>query len=105
MIKSVSEIFTDERIYAYIVDLVSQTRKQSELVLGASTRASLIISKMAQATAFAAGRSYVVPEDVAEVFVPVVAHRVMLKRETKIAGQTAEKVLYGILKKTPVPVI
>ena len=105
MIKSVSDIFTEDSIYAYIVDLVSQTRRHGDLTLGASTRASLIISKMAQATAFAAGRSYVVPEDVAEVFVPVVAHRVMLKREAKLAGQTAEKVLYGILKRTPVPEI
>lgn len=105
IIKTVSDIFVDERIYGYIVDLVSQTRKQGELSLGASTRASLIISKMAQATAFVAGRSYVVPEDVAEVFVPVTAHRIMLKREAKLSGATAEKVLYDILKRTAVPVI
>ena len=105
IIKTVSDIFVDERIYGYIVDLVSQTRKQGELSLGASTRASLIISKMAQATAFVTGRSYVVPEDVAEVFVPVTAHRIMLKREAKLSGATAEKVLYDILKRTAVPVI
>ena len=105
MISSVSDIFIDDRIYAYIVDLSSQTRKREEFTLGASTRASLIISKMAQATAFIAGRSYVVPEDVASVFVPVVSHRIMLRREAKLAGASAEGVLYDILKRTAVPLI
>lgn len=103
MIKSVSDVFIEDRIYEYIVDLVSQTRKQGELALGASTRASLIISKMAQATAFTVGRSYVVPEDVAMVFVPVTSHRIMLKREAKLSGATADSILYGILKRTAVP--
>lgn len=105
MIKSVSGVFTDEKIYSYIVDLVSQTRQHGDLDLGASTRASLIISKMAQATAYIAGRSYVIPEDVAEVFVPVTSHRIFLKREAKLAGRTEESVLYGILKNTAVPAI
>ena len=105
MIKSAGKTFIDEKIYAYVVNLVSATRKQEELSLGASTRASLIVAKMAQATAYIEGRSYVVPEDVASVFVPAVAHRVILKREARISGQTTEKVLYGILKKVPVPVL
>ena len=54
IIKNVSEVFVEDRIYGYIVDLVAQTRKHGDLILGASTRASLIISKMAQATAFVA---------------------------------------------------
>ncbi len=105
IIKSVSEVFVEDRIYGYIVDLVAQTRKHGDLILGASTRASLIISKMAQATAFVAGRNYVVPEDVAAVFVPVTAHRIMLKREAKLSGTTPEKVLYDILKRTSVPTV
>jgi MoxR-like ATPase len=105
IIKNVSEVFVEDRIYGYIVDLVAQTRKHGDLILGASTRASLIISKMAQATAFVAGRNYVVPEDVAAVFVPVTAHRIMLKREAKLSGTTPEKVLYDILKRTSVPTV
>ena len=105
MIKEISELYIDERIYQYIVDLVSQTRNTEELALGASPRASLIISKMAQATAYMIGRSYVVPEDIASVFVPVTAHRISLKRQAKLEGLTAEKILYDILKKTAVPII
>lgn len=105
MIKEVSELYVDDRIYEYIVNLVSQTRTAEDLLLGASPRASLIISKMAQATAYMIGRSYVVPEDIAGVFVPVVAHRIQLKREAKLSGITTEKVLYDIIKKTAVPII
>lgn len=105
MIREISELYIDERIYEYIVNLVSQTRNAEDLSLGASPRASLIISKMAQATAYMIGRSYVVPEDIASVFVPVVAHRIAVKRQAKLEGQTAEKILYDILKKTAVPII
>ncbi len=105
MIAGVSEIYVDNKIYSYIVDLTSQTRRLDDVALGASPRASLIISKMAQATAFISGRSYVIPEDVARVFVPVTAHRIALKREAKLADKTAERLLYGILKRTAVPVI
>jgi MoxR-like ATPase len=105
MIAVVSEIYIDNKIYSYIVDLTSQTRRLDDVALGASPRASLIISKMAQATAFISGRSYVIPEDVARVFVPVTAHRIALKREAKLADKTAERLLYGILKRTAVPVI
>ena len=103
MKKIISEITTDEKIYSYIVDLTSQTRKSDKLALGASPRASLIIMKMAQAAAFIEGRDYVIPEDVAYVFVPVTAHRVVLRREARSAGATAESVLYDILKNTIVP--
>lgn len=103
MKKIISEITTDEKIYSYIVDLTSQTRKSDKLALGASPRASLIIMKMAQAAAFIEGRDYVIPEDVAYVFVPVTAHRVVLRREARSSGATAESVLYDILKNTIVP--
>lgn len=105
MIKEVSGVFVDDRIYAYIVDLVAQTRSDDGLSLGASPRASLIVSKMAQATAYIIGRSYVVPEDIANIFIPVLSHRIALTREAKLSGVTADKILFSILKKTPVPII
>ena len=105
MIGAVSDVYIDEKVYEYIVDLVSQTRNIPELSLGASPRASLIISKMAQATAYISGRSYVVPEDIANIFIPVTSHRIALQREARLSGLTAEKILYSILKKTSVPLI
>ncbi len=103
MKKLIADVTTDEKIYAYIVDLTSKTRKCESLALGASPRASLIIMKMAQATAFMNGRDYVIPEDVATVFVSVTAHRVVLRREARSAGASAESILYDILKNTNVP--
>ncbi|MBQ3869884.1 MAG: MoxR family ATPase [Clostridia bacterium] len=103
MKKLISEIKTDELIYSYIVDLTSQTRKRDEISLGASPRASLIVMRMAQATAFMNGRNYVVPEDVAEVFVPSVSHRIVLHREARSAGVTSESILFDILKNTEIP--
>ena len=103
MKKLISEIKTDRLIYSYIIDLASQTRKREEISLGASPRASLIIMRMAQATAFMNGRDFVVPEDVAEVFVPSTSHRIVLHREARSSGVTAESVLYDILKNTDVP--
>ena len=105
MIREAAEVYIDDKIYNYIVDLVSQTRSLNELALGASPRASLIISRMAQATAYLRGRSYVIPEDVAGVFVPVTAHRIVVKREFKLTDHSADKLLYGILKRTPVPAL
>ena len=76
-----------------------------EVALGASPRASLIVSKMAQATAYLNGRNYVIPEDIASVFVPVTAHRIVIRREARLAAETSENLLYGILKRTAVPSI
>ena len=59
--------------------------------------------RMAQATAFMHGRDFVIPEDVAEVFVPVTSHRIALHREARSTGVTADAVLYDILKNTDVP--
>ena len=103
MIKDCADVYIDDKIYSYIVDLVSQTRSLEEVALGASPRASLIVSKMAQATAYFNGRSYVIPEDIASVFVPVTAHRIVVRREARLADRRAEDLLYGILKRTAVP--
>ena len=103
MIKDCADVYIDDKIYSYIVDLVSQTRNLEEVALGASPRASLIVSKMAQATAYFNGRSYVIPEDIASVFVPVTAHRIVVRREARLADRRAEDLLYGILKRTAVP--
>ena len=105
MIKSVADVYIDSKIYSYIVDLVAQTRHLGEVALGASPRASLIVSKMAQTTAYLNGRNYVIPEDIASVFVPVTAHRIVIRREARLAAETSENLLYGILKRTAVPSI
>lgn len=100
-----ADVHVDTAIYAYIVKLIGVTRKHPSLALGASPRASLALTRMAQAYAFMNHRDYVSPEDVNAVFVNTVAHRVILRQEAKLQRMTAENVLRDILRSTDVPFI
>ena len=93
----------DDAIYDYIVRLVAATRRHGALSLGASPRASLALTRMAQAYALMHNRTYVIPEDVNAIFVNTIAHRVMLKQEAKLQRRTAEQVLRDILRAADVP--
>ena len=101
--KMVAQVRTDEKIFAYIVDLSEATRRHPQVELGASPRASIALHRAAQALAFCKGRDYVLPDDVQAVFEPVIAHRLLPKREAKIKGISVEKVLREILAGQPVP--
>lgn len=98
-----ANIRVDDEIYKYIVLLVSATRSNENLALGASPRASLMLMRMAQAYAFTHRRNYVLPEDIAAIFNHTIAHRIILKQEAKLARMTPESVLLDILHKTEVP--
>ncbi len=95
-------------IKEYIADIVRSTRTSSSLRLGASPRASLGLMRAAQALAIIRGRDYVLPDDVKALASPVLAHRLILKEEERLRGETrgetAENLLDGLLKQIPVPV-
>ena len=99
----VTEVKMDEELYRYIVTLASATRKHSAIALGASPRASVALMHLCRAYADIKGRNYVIPDDVATLFRPAIAHRLMLRQEAKLKGLTAEAVLTEILRATPVP--
>lgn len=99
----VTEVKMDEELYRYIVTLASATRKHSAIALGASPRASVALMHLCRAYAYIKGRNYVIPDDVATLFRPAIAHRLMLRQEAKLKGLTAEAVLGEILRATPVP--
>jgi len=67
----------EDSILDYLQDIVDQTRTSNELQVGTSTRGALAFYRAAQATALLAGRSFVVPDDVKKMAIPVLAHRVM----------------------------
>ncbi|MBQ4607425.1 MAG: hypothetical protein IJB15_12015, partial [Clostridia bacterium] len=90
-------------IAEYIVSLTHATRKSRKLSLGASPRASLLIMKLAQTFAFLRERDYVKPEDVAFVFAPGIAHRIVLSQEARLNRETAEGILAELLRGTEVP--
>ena len=98
-------IFISDKVSEYIVTLVNATRNRPEFALGASPRASLSLMRLARAVAMMSKREYVLPKDVAEIYVDVLSHRVVLSREAKIGGVGVKKVLTDILSSTKVPFI
>jgi len=99
----VKNVHIDDELYAYIVTLITATRRHPALALGASPRASVAMVHLAQAYAFLRGRDYVIPDDIAALFRAAIAHRLMLRQEAKLAHQTTLDVLGEILRTTEVP--
>ena len=87
----------------YIVELTEATRAHPDVYLGASPRASLHLLKASRALAGSRGRDYVVPDDVKDVAVPVLAHRLLLAPDGQMRGTTADDVLEGLLGRVPIP--
>ncbi len=102
--RSLSEITVDDTVKQYIVSLVSATRRSKDLALGASPRSTISLFKLSRAMAALSGRSYVLPDDVKQLAVPVLAHRVIMEAMPKIEGTTPEEVVGTIVESVPVPI-
>jgi MoxR-like ATPase len=87
----------------YITDIVRTTRSTPSLELGASPRGSLGLMRAGQALAALRGRSYVLPDDIKYLTVPVLGHRLILRQEERLRGETPEQILRAILDRIPVP--
>ena len=87
----------------YIAALVRATRGSPALRLGASPRGSLALLRASQALAGLRGRDYALPDDVKTLAVPVLAHRLILREEERLRGETPGRVLQQILHEVPVP--
>ena len=92
-----------DELKRYAVDVVRATRAANGIQLGASPRASLALMKAAQALALSEGREFVIPEDVREMAVPVIAHRVVVEPQARFAGVTTAGLVEEILAKVPMP--
>jgi MoxR-like ATPase len=97
------EVKVSESVYQYIAKIVSKTRSTPLLKLGASPRATISMVRAAQALALAEGKDYVDPAHVFHLFIPVVAHRLVLSPEARLEGRTAESILEELRKEVPVP--
>lgn len=93
---------SDELLH-YITHLCEATRTNQMVDLGISPRGVLALTQMAKAQAVLKGRSFVVPEDVQDVFIDVCAHRLILKPQARVQGITEQSVLEGILKEVYPP--
>ncbi len=101
--KAVREIFVKPELREYIAKLVGRTRGNPEIALGASTRGTLNLYHASQALAALKGRSYVLPDDIKELAEPVLAHRIILRPNAEMQGQSAGKLVAGLLEREHVP--
>jgi len=103
--EKVKEIYVDESLNDYIVNLVAQTRNNPDLMLGSSPRGSISLLRASQAWALYNGRDYVIPDDIKKMAIPVLSHRLILKQEAKLKKVSPADIIDKILNNTNVPVV
>ena len=103
MAATVREIRVDEAVLGYMRDLVLATRSHGDIRLGASSRASIAFLRGSMARAALYGRTYVIPDDVQALAIPVLRHRILLTRESAITRVTPEMVINEIIDTVEVP--
>ena len=105
MQKALETVHIDPAILSYIVEVVQRTREDHRVVNGASPRACQNLFKAGRACAAIDGRDYVIPDDVKNIALQIVSHRIVMKPEAKIRGITGMHIVRKILSEVPVPVI
>src|SRR5439155_13086332 len=101
--KSVRNVFVNDDMKRYIIDLVTATRNQPDIYLGASPRGALALYRASQARAAVAGREHVIPDDVKALAEPALAHRVIVGPTARIKEVTARSIIQSLLNVVPVP--
>ena len=97
------QVYADDLVKQYIVNLSNGTREHDDATLGVSPRASINLMKGSKAMAMLQGRDYVVPDDVKGIAVPVMAHRVLLTASARMRGIRQESVVNEVLDSVTVP--
>lgn len=100
---TVSKVLVEEHLFKYMAQIVSNTRQNPSLYLGASPRASIAILNAAKACACLRGRDFVSPDDIKYVAVPVLRHRVVLTPEKEMEGITCDAVIKQLIDKIEIP--
>jgi MoxR-like ATPase len=103
MQEQVRQIHVDDKVLVYLSRIVDGTRNHAMLSLGVSPRGTLALMDMARACAYVAGRAFVLPEDVKNVSVAVLAHRILLNGKARMAHVTEEDVIEEIVNHVPAP--
>jgi MoxR-like ATPase len=99
--QEIGNIYVEDSLGDYILELVHRTRHHPDLALGASPRGSLGLFRAAQALAALKGQDFVSPDEVKQLALPVLTHRLILKPESRLRGQTATQILQTIMHDLP----
>ena len=102
--RQVQEIYMEPSVRHYILEVIGKTRANPSIALGGSPRASLALYRSCQALAFIQGRDFVLPDDVKQLAMPVLGHRLILSTEAYLHDTSKEKLIEDILSSLPVPV-
>lgn len=96
-------VTVSQSVKTYIVDLVESTRNHSDILLGASPRSALFLQRLARARAASQGREYVTPDDVKALAGPVLEHRMSLRPEAQMRGETLAEIIDEVMARLRVP--
>jgi len=103
--RAIREVYVDPKVRDYIVALVRNTREHEDVALGGSPRASMALFRSAQAVAAVRGNDFVLPDDVKRMAPAVLAHRLIVRPESRLRKVTSAAVVQQILTETPVPAL
>jgi MoxR-like ATPase len=100
--RQVDSVYCSQELKGYIVDLVRRSRNHPDLLLGASPRAAINLMKAGRAHSLIQGREYMTHEDVQAILLPVLGHRLIMKPESEMDGQSVSSVVEQLIKGVPV---
>jgi len=103
MVAIARAVAVSQSVKTYIVDLVEGTRTHPDVMLGASPRAALFLQRLSRARAAAAGREYVTPDDIKALAHPVLEHRMALRPEAQMRGETLPEAIDELMTRLRVP--
>lgn len=102
--QQISKVNISDEVKHYLVSIVRATRETEGIINGASPRASLSLMKAAQALALFDGLDYVTPDQIQEIAVSTISHRIMMNSQSRFSGNSSERIIENILSDLPVPV-
>ncbi|GII26729.1 AAA family ATPase [Planotetraspora mira] len=103
LIEAIRAVYVSQPVKRYAIDVVAATRNSPDLLLGASPRATLHLVRSARAHAALSGRDYVIPDDLQDLAVPVLAHRLLPSMEAQGQHRRPEQVIDELVRRVPVP--
>jgi MoxR-like ATPase len=103
--QAVREVYVDDKVRRYLMQIVHDTRAHDDIGLGGSPRASIALFRTSQAMAALRGRSYVLPDDVKKVAASVLTHRIILRPESRLRKVTASALVDDIIAEIAVPTL
>ncbi len=101
--EQVRSVGVEDKVFNYIYEIVKATRTSNDILIGASPRAGIAMLNCSKAVAALRGRDYVIPDDVKELALPVLRHRVILRPEAEVEGLSVDRVLASVINNQVVP--